>query len=116
DSKSTYIHQNYLTLDLEDQFDAVTLISRDFNVLSPENASRFLQNVHRALKPSGYFIFDVTTKVHHDKVSRQPGYFIAENGGFWEPGPHMTLTQAYDYPDHDTMVEQFVVIEEDGTV
>lgn len=116
DSKSTYIQKNYLTLDLENQFDVVTMISMDFCVLSPENASRLLQNVYRALKPAGYFFFDVTTKVEHDKVSRQPGYHIVENGGFWKPGPHITLTQAYDYPDHDTMVQQFVVIEADGTV
>jgi SAM-dependent methyltransferase len=116
DSKSTYIHQNYLTLDLENQFDVVTLISRDFCVLSPEKASRFLQNVHRALKPSGCFIFDVTSKVYHDKISRQPRYYIAREGGFWKSTPHLTLMQAYDYLDHDTMVEQFVVIEDNGTV
>jgi hypothetical protein len=36
--------------------------------------------------------------------------------GFWKPGPHLVLEQGFDYPEQDIYLDQFVVIEEDGTL
>ena len=55
----SYMNQDYLELDFENQFDLILLIYTDIGVLLPEERTKLLKRVHRSLKPGGTFIFDV---------------------------------------------------------
>jgi SAM-dependent methyltransferase len=108
-----YRYQNYLTLDEEPQYDAALLIYGDLCALSPEKRDTLLDRVHRALKPGGQFVFDVTTRRLRARLGLKNRWYVAESG-FWKPGPHLVLEQGFDYPEHDTYLDQYIVIEAEG--
>jgi len=111
----TYRYQNYLTLTDEGLYDAVLLIYGDFCPLSPENRLKLLNNVRRALKPGGKFVFDVTTRETRKKHWTVNRWYVS-NGGFWSPNRCLILEEGFDYPDQNIFLDQFIVIEEDGRV
>ena len=110
-----YRYENYLNLKDENQYDAALLIYGDFCPLSPEQRSRLLQNVHRALKPHGKFVLDVTTREHRKKYGNRNGWQALETG-FWKPGPHLVLEEGFDYPEESIWLDQYTVVEADGKV
>lgn len=110
-----YRYQNYLTLDDENLYDAALLIYGDYCPLSPEQRRRLLGNVHRALKPGGYFVLDVTTPIHRKKYGGRNGWYAVDTG-FWKPGPHLVLEEGFDYPEQSIFLDQAIVIEENGKV
>lgn len=110
-----YRYENYLALEDDGLYDAVLLIYGDLCPLAPEKRDTLLRHVHRALKPGGRFVFDVTTRCHRNRVGVKNHWYVAETG-FWKPGPHLVLEQGFDYPDHDIYLDQYVVIEADGTL
>ena len=110
-----YRYQDYLTIEDENQYDAALLIYGDFCPLSPEQRERLLANVHRALKPGGYFVLDVTTATHRKKHGTRNGWYAVETG-FWKPGPHLVLEEGFDYPERSIFLDQAIVIEEGGKV
>ncbi len=109
-----YNDQDYLTLDRPAEFDAAFLIYGDFCVSPPDKRDILLRNIYRALKPGGFFIFDVTTRYVRLRSQLRTGWYAAESG-FWKPGNHLVLERQFDYPDEDVVVDQYIVIEEDGT-
>ncbi|MBN1680305.1 MAG: class I SAM-dependent methyltransferase [Anaerolineae bacterium] len=109
-----YRYQNYLTLEDTARYDVVSLIYGDFCPLSPENRASLLARVHRALKPGGRFVLDVTTPVLRARWQSSPRWDALPEGGFWKPGPHLVLERGFAYPD-DVYVNQYIVIEPDGT-
>lgn len=116
DPRTTYIHANYLTLDQVEAFDIITLIYGDICVLSDAHRDTVLRNVFRALRPGGYFVFDVTTPCHHDLRKPETHWDISTGAGFWKPAPHLLLTRFYHYAEHDTTLDQYLVIEDSGTL
>ena len=111
----TYRYQNYLELDDENLYDAVFLIYGDFCPLSPEQRSTLLKNIHRALKPNGYFVLDVTTRACRRRYGNKNGWYASETG-FWKPGPHLVLEEGFDYPEQSIWLDQYTTIETDGKV
>ncbi len=109
----SYRYQNYLELTDEGQYDAAQLIYGDFCPLNPEQRARLLQNVHRALKPGGCFILDVSTRECRKRHGSRNGWRALESG-FWKPSPHLLLESGFDYPDRFIWLDQAVVIEENG--
>lgn len=110
-----YRYQNYLELNDENQYLAAFLIYGDFCPLNPEQRSRLLKNIHRALKPGGRFVLDVSTREHRTKHGVRNGWYATENG-FWKPGPQLVLEQGFDYPEQSIWLDQYTVIEADGKV
>lgn len=110
-----YRCQNYLLLDDRSLYDVALLIYGDFCPLSPEKRSKLLQNVHRALKPDGLFVLDVSTRVHRQRYGRRNAWYATENG-FWKAGPHLVLEQGFDYPEQAIYLDQYVVIEADSNL
>jgi 2-polyprenyl-3-methyl-5-hydroxy-6-metoxy-1,4-benzoquinol methylase len=110
-----YRYQNYLELDDESQYKAVFLIYGDFCPLNPEQRSTLLCRIHRALKPGGSFVLDVTTRECRKKHGVKNGWYATE-GGFWKPGPHLVLENGFDYPEQSLWLDQYIVVETDGKV
>lgn len=108
-----YRCQDYLSLSDESRYDAALLIYGDYCTFESEQRSRLLENVHRALKPGGHFVLDVTTRLHRKRHGVQNGWYVSQ-GGFWRPGPHMVLEQGFDYPEAKIYLDQYLVIEADG--
>jgi SAM-dependent methyltransferase len=109
-----YACQNYLTLDFIEKFDLIFIIYTDFGVLIPEDRKVFLQNVFRALKPGGIFIFDILNDRNLDKKFIEQQSWNIENGGFWQKDPYLVLSNGFKYPDHKVFLNQHTVIDEDG--
>jgi len=108
-------YQDYLTLDDEGQYDAALLINGDYCPLSPGQRSQLLANVHRALRAGGLFALDVTTRVCRKRHGLQCGWYAVDTG-FWKEGPHLVLEQGFGYPEQAIYLDQYVVVEADGTL
>ena len=102
-------------LDDANRYDVALLIYGDFCPLSPEQRRQLLKNIHRALKPGGHFVLDVTTPPHRRRVGSRNGWYVAETG-FWKPGPHLVLENGFDYPEQSIYLDQFIVVEDDGAI
>jgi SAM-dependent methyltransferase len=111
-----YILQDYLTLDYDAAFDAACLIYFDLGVFSKPNRGRLLPRIARALKPGGYFVFDVVTAQFHASVQEGTGWEIYPSGGFWRLGPHLVLTQVFKYPEDGAYLDRYLVIDESGSL
>jgi 2-polyprenyl-3-methyl-5-hydroxy-6-metoxy-1,4-benzoquinol methylase len=110
-----YCYQNYLELDDEHQYDAAFLIYGDFCTIKPEQRSRLMSNIHRALKSNGRFVLDVSTSACR-KIHGISNRWSALQTGFCKPGPHLLLEQGFDYPEQSIWLDQYTVIEADGRV
>ncbi|HET9589645.1 MAG TPA: class I SAM-dependent methyltransferase [Anaerolineales bacterium] len=108
-----YRYQNYLELDDENQYDATLLIYGDFCPLNPEQRQRLLKNIYRALRPSGKFVLDVSTREHRRRHGSKNGWYAAASG-FWRPGPHLVLEEGFDYPEESIWLDQYTVLDADG--
>lgn len=109
----TYRYQDYLALDETESYDVALLIYGDFCTLAPAQRTRLLHNIYRALRRQGFFILDVSTRIHRQQHGLRKGWYAAEHG-FWRPGPHLVLEQGYDYPSQALFLDQYIVIEATG--
>jgi SAM-dependent methyltransferase len=115
DPLTNYIHRNYLAGEpFEESFDVVTLIYGDFCVPCERDRTRLLDMIYGALNPGGYFVFDVTTRTHFTQTNISQSWTVADQGGFWKATPHLALMQRFDYPEQNTFLDQYLVIEENG--
>lgn len=110
-----YHHQDYLTLDYQAAFDVAIMVYYDFGVLPPAERGRLLDRVHASLVPGGRFVFDVLTREGREAGRAEPGW-EASTGGFWRPGEHLVLTRVHSYPEQAVELDEYLVIDPDGTV
>lgn len=111
-----YIYQNYLEIDYQSIFDLATLIYCDFGVLSEGDRSQLLKKIHGALKPDGYFVFDVWTPANSELTSVYKNWFIHEKQGFWKPTPHLELVNKQYYEAESVSLKQHIIIEDETLV
>ncbi len=101
---------DYLAAAFPDGMAVVTLIYCDFGVLSTTSRRLLLRKIHAALKPGGYFVFDVFTP--HAYAGYRDGESIERNpaGGFWSPEPCVVITRKQSYPEDATFLRQIAVL------
>lgn len=115
DPRSSYLHASYLTLNEVNRYDAAVLIYGDIGVLNDTERDTVLHNVHRALKPGGWFVFDVQTP-HDPKYGREAmHWWVAAENGFWKAQPHLGLLQQLHYADESVGLERYFLLEDSGT-
>lgn len=109
----SYRCQDYLTLEDDGLYMAALLISGEYCVFDPQQRRQLLANVGRALKPGGFFVFDVSTPnlLPHQEEHTE---WQALATGLWRPGPYLVLTQGLAYPDQGIYLDQYIIIEADG--
>jgi SAM-dependent methyltransferase len=112
DPKSTYVLQSYLEMEFENAFDMITLIWCDYAALVPEDRLNLLHRVHRALKPGGYFLFDVFTPLWNQGKKESQSWSINDKGGFWSAHPHICFDADFYFENNLIDVNRIVLIEE----
>ena len=110
---TTYIKQDYLLLDEENSYDLIMMIFTDFGVLSPEQREQLLNNVYRALKPGGVFLFDVLNENSQVKAPKPKEWELSE-GGFWRKEPYLAMTESFYYEDEAVSLSQHIVMDDVG--
>ena len=109
-----YLCQDYLELDFQDQFSAAFIIYYDLGVLPDGKLEKLLANVARALKPGGYFIFDVPTDLYRKGECQKT--WSMQSSGFWKPSPYLELTQTFHYEKEHLILDQYLILDEEGGV
>ncbi|HPG39318.1 MAG TPA: class I SAM-dependent methyltransferase [bacterium] len=111
----TYYCNNYLNITFENEFDLVILIYMDFCVLKPAERKIVLDNVYRALKPGGTFIFDVVNSKNIAEKTLKPSWEVCEQS-FWSNKPYLALNTGYYYAEHKVLLNQHIVINEQDEI
>ena len=109
-----YVEADYLTLDAEAAYDAITLIYYDLGVLPDDARDELLRRIRRALRPGGRFTFDLKTPASPrppDGTSR----WQVSSAGFWRAGPCLELHQTFWYSETATELRQTTIVDPDGT-
>jgi len=107
-----YHLSNYLDLTFENQFDLVIIIFCDFDVLVPNDRTRLLNNIHRALKPGGLFIFDTLNPKAPAVMTIPDKYWEMVDDGFWKMGTYLALSESFHYEEANVILQQHVVCSE----
>jgi SAM-dependent methyltransferase len=107
----TYRCLNFFDINYKNEFDAVLQTHGELGTFSDEKRDALLIKIHTALKPDGLLIFDVTAPSPKPKGEPQNHWYIVD-GGFWRPGRHLVLEQAFDYPEDNVRVDQYIVVDD----
>jgi len=106
-----YINESYLEMASQEDYDIITLIYYDFGSHYKNNQELIIKNVYNALKPKGYFVFDVLTINFKDKRDIQNDW-NSFNKGFWSSSSNAVLSKTFYYEDETTFLDQYTVITE----
>lgn len=106
-----YRCMNFFDIQYAGEFDAVLQTHGELATFSDGKRDELLSTIYRALKPDGLLVFDATSAAPKPQES---GWYFAD-GGFWRPGKHLVLEQSFFYPEASTHVDQYIVIDEQGT-
>jgi len=110
-----YICADFFDIGYEETFDAILQVYGEICTFSNEKRDLLLSLIYRALKDEGIFIFDVSTRVLRVREGLKNRWYVSE-GGFWRPGKHLVLEEGFDYPENDTWLNQYIVMDEDDAV
>jgi SAM-dependent methyltransferase len=113
--KIKYILGSYLKMDFENEFDVITIIFCDFGALTNTERNILLQNIHKALKPGGKFIFDIYTESPTDPEKNNRTWDFNENA-FWAEEKYIALSQNFYYPEEEVSLSQHIVLTEDDNI
>ena len=108
-----YLCQNYLELDVQNQYNLIIMIYTDFGVLIPGDRNTLLCKIYNALVPGGIFIFDVINDRNlEDKFPGEKAWTVTE-GGFWRPDKYLELINGFHYPENNVYLMQHSIMDED---
>lgn len=110
-----YICADFFDIDYEGIFDAVLQVYGEICTFSDEKRDLLLSLIYRALKDEGIFIFDVSTRELRLREGLKNRWYVSEEH-FWQPGRYLVLEEGFDYPENDTWLNQYIVMDEDGVV
>lgn len=105
-----YVNQNYLELCEENKYDLVMMVFTDFGVLLPQERKTLLQNIHRALKPGGTFIFDVLSDKDIEMKVAEKSWEMEESG-FWKEKTYLILSDSFYYPEDKVILYQHIAMD-----
>lgn len=113
DLKVTYRQGSFFDINYEEMFDQVLQVYGELCTFPNEERDKLLKIIHKALKKDGLFIFDVSTRALRQRAGVKNKWNVFEDG-FWHSSKHIVLEQGFDYPEADTWVDQYTVINEQG--
>lgn len=106
-----YFCMDYLEMDFAEKADLIIMIYCDICVLSKSERDILLNNIYRALKPGGTFIFDAYNETALRSINFDKSWEFS-NGGFWQAEPYLVLSAKQHYSERDVVLNQHIVFDE----
>jgi 2-polyprenyl-3-methyl-5-hydroxy-6-metoxy-1,4-benzoquinol methylase len=107
----TYVIQNYLEFQTEDQFDLITMIMCDFCALNPDQRIRMLSKFHSLLKPNGSVLLDVYSLNSFNLKEESATYELNQLNGFWSPDDYYGFVNSFKYEKEKLTLDKYTIIE-----
>ncbi len=111
----SFIHQDYLKMNIDRQFDFAAMIYCDYGALSTNDRAILMSQVYRHLRPGGKFLFDVFTTRKFKTFQEAQTWELCSENGFWCKNKCVVLKGAYQYPGNVSL-ELFCVVTKDKIV
>ena len=111
DGRTQYRCGNYLQWQEQDAYDLITLIYCDYGALSTENRAALLRATRRALRPGGRLVLDAFTPLEKANLDTTRRWEVCD-GGFWDAGHHLVMSENLRYSDRVTAQHVVVVAQE----
>ena len=111
----SYVNQNYLEFETEDQFDLVLMIMCDFCALSPTQRKGLLLKFHEILKPRGSVLLDVYSLSAFEQKEEVTTYEANQLNGFWSPNKYYGFLNTFKYDEEKVALDKYTTIELDRT-
>ncbi|MEY8298216.1 class I SAM-dependent methyltransferase [Emergencia timonensis] len=108
-----YNCQDYLKLDLNADFDIVTMIYCDYGALSTADRGNLLSRVYQSLRPGGRFLLDVFSMAAYDRFEEKQTWDFCLADGFWRQDAYLALSGFYRYAPNVTLEEICIVSEKE---
>lgn len=109
----SYKCMNYLDMTDENEFDVIIMIYCDFGVLSVSEQQQLANNIHRALKPGGVFVFDAMNEIAASRLVPFKSWELS-GGGFWQVEPYSCLSERSHFSEIKAVLDQHIVIGDSG--
>ncbi|PJJ27241.1 class I SAM-dependent methyltransferase [Lacrimispora celerecrescens] len=106
-----YLYQNYLTMDLNRNYDFSTMIYCDYGALSTADRQMVMTAVYRHLKPGGRFLLDVFSMAKYKDFEEKQTWEICQDGGFWHKENYIAFNGCYRYPENATLEQTSIVFD-----
>jgi SAM-dependent methyltransferase len=106
-----YLEADYLSDELPEGFDIVTLIYCDFCSLSPVQRTTLLGRVRQMLNPGGHFVLDVFGM---GSFALREETTVLENrmmGGFWAATDYVGIQRSLVYPKERLTLDRYLIVE-----
>lgn len=107
--------RDYLSLHLQERFDLIVMVMRDYCAMAPKDRSKLLSVVRRHLADGGVFLFDVDAEPALDLV--REGFVYAPDlmGGFWTSRPYHGFQHTFRYDDERVSLDRYDIVTADET-
>ncbi|MEU3016040.1 class I SAM-dependent methyltransferase [Nocardiopsis sp. NPDC007018] len=109
-----HLCRDYLELDLDERFDLVVMVMRDYCAMSPADRARLLDVVRRHLAHGGSLLFDVDAEPALERVREGRTYAPNLMDGFWSARPYHGFRHTFRYDDERVSVDRYTIVTEDG--
>lgn len=101
--KIKYYCDDYLSINLKDEFDLITFLYCDYCVLNPAQRKTLLNKIKLLLKNKGLILFDVFSIHYFNEALEASEYSFVDKNGFWSPEPYFYFLNIFKY-DKDKII------------
>lgn len=111
-ARENYFLADYLNSFGTGCYNAAVMIYQDYGVLSPSQRKILLGNIRKALKPDGYFAFDVPSlSAYRQRMEGTVSKWYASASGFWRPHKHFVLEKTLFYREISALCDLYVIFD-----
>lgn len=107
-----YLRQNYLDVELNQEFDLIIMIMCDFCALSPSQRNKLMSIFKKHLAHGGKVLLDVYTESAFKQKTESASYEKNWMGSFWSPRDHYCFINSIKYEGEMVALDKYTIIHE----
>lgn len=103
---------DYLKDAFPENQDLVCLIYGDLGVLGPDRRASLYRKIKKALRPGGYFVFDLFSREQFELRREEAVYERNLMDGFWSAEDYFGFRTTFLYDDSGLALDRYLIVEE----